>query len=470
MTRFLLTVTRSVATVLVALVAFACTEEGPSAPGGDPAASVSPNFSAAPSGATPTDQHVVLLESRLPGDFADRVADLGGTLERSHPEIKIAVVSGLSDAAAAELGSSSDVEAIARDVMLQWIPSVEEMEWSVEALPSGVISQGHDPTTASFFPSQWDMRIIDADDAWNAGFSGSSSVRVAILDTGLDPFHQDLVGLIDAANSIAFTPSFNPNGPTWGDDRFHGTHVGGTVVTNGIGTSGVAPHTTLIAVKVLNVGGSGSFANIMSGIMHAANVGADVINMSLGVQGGIPRDIPGVGQLMAAVNKAVNFANRNGVLVVSSAGNSALDMDHTGNVVFTPCENGAGICISATGPTDALASYSNFGASAVNVAAPGGDFDGISAAASVVLSPCSTLSLVIPICQTGQFYLFLQGTSMAAPHVSGAAALLEAQSAGGLNAAQLKTKRQQTADDLGKRGTDPAFGKGRINVCNLVNC
>lgn len=155
--------------------------------------------------------------------------------------------------------------------------------------------------------------------------------------------------------------------------------------------------------------------------------------------------------------------------MVSAAGNASLDLDHSRNLTSVPCESGAGICISATGPTDELASYSNFGRSAINLAAPGGDFVVTGdVQTSTVLAPCSTLSLVIPICQLGGFYVFAQGTSMSAPHVSGAAALLDAQHGGGLNAGQLKTRLQQTADDLGKPGADPIYGRGCLNVFNLV--
>ena len=241
------------------------------------------------------------------------------------------------------------------------------------------------------------------------------------------------------------------------------------MVTNGIGTSGVAPHTTLISVKVCDVFGSCPFSAIVSGIIHAADNGANIINMSLG--GFIGKSFPGGGQLNALLNTVMNYAARNGVLVVSAAGNDGLDLDHlgrdfgAGSFVATPCESGNGMCISATGPTDALAGYSNFGRSAVNVAAPGGDFDG-DVFASVVLAPCNSASLVIPGCGIGS-YLFLQGTSMATPQVSGAAALLAAQ--GTTKPGQLKTALQRSADDLGRKGTDAIYSKGRLNVFQLVN-
>ncbi len=305
---------------------------------------------------------------------------------------------------------------------------------------------------------------------------------MAILDTGLDPFHQDIAGNIDVASSRAFVSSVNLAGPPWGDDNAHGTHVGGTVTTNGIGTSGVAPHATLIAVKICTYDGFCPLSAILGGILHSANENADVINMSL--EGVINVPGPGGGQLNAAFNRAVNYAGSRGALVVSAAGNGVdgigVDLDHIERdfglnaILIVPCESGSGICVSATGPDDVLASYSNYGQSTINLAAPGGDvIDTFNPATSMVLAPCSTLTVdpTMAICTTSpDWYVWFQGTSQATPHVGGAAALLDAQYGGGLNASRLKSALQRTADDLGRQGTDPFNGRGRINVCSLVGC
>jgi subtilisin family serine protease len=183
--------------------------------------------------------------------------------------------------------------------------------------------------------------------------------------------------------------------------------------------------------------------------------------------------------IVPAFNRAVNFAHRRGVFVVAAAGNDAEDLQHNGNRIAVPCETGVLSCISATASNDRPAYYTNYGKDAIDNAAPGGDFtQGLPAPIGGILSLCATRSTdpVLAFCQAeetsigmiGISYVFAEGTSMAAPHVSGLGALLDSQFGGSLEGSQIRRAIQRNADDLGKPGPDKWYGKGRMNTCRTI--
>ncbi len=201
----------------------------------------------------------------------------------------------------------------------------------------------------------------------------------------------------------------------------------------------------------------------------------------------------GDGRFVGLLNKVFNYARSKGVTVVVSAGNSAADLDHDGNTYWTFCNTPSVICVAATGPTsdanatspspnlvrngpwtniDAPAYYTNFGRSVINVAAPGGNSSfGPPLAAPAgrdvfVWAACSQTSLIVGCFSSPFFILGAQGTSMAAPHVTGTAALLV--SIVGRNPSQIKARIQQSADNVAGNGTTPFYGKGRLNVARAV--
>lgn len=428
--------------------------------------------------ASPIDgSYLVLFKGNgVPAGFASHVAALGGTVIFAHGGAGIGAVAGLTPEAATQLGASSGVAAVEADdmtVLAPMVGEVEEFGATVES-PSA-------PATAAFFPRQWHLRAIGANVAWAAGRRGSPAIKVAILDTGLGYTHPDLNGRVDLASSRSFVPSDDalvalnfPGAHPVADLHYHGTHVGATVSSNAIAAAGVTSGTTLIGVKVCNVNGSCPTSAVLAGVVYAADAGAHVANLSVGGRFN-RRDASAAGgdgpSFLAIINRAFNYAHGNGTQMVVSAGNNAIDMDHDGNGYKAYCSAPHVICVSATGPTatagtngpwtnvDALAPYSNYGRSAVSVAAPGGG-------TSPVWAACSRFSLQVPVCRTGNFVVGLNGTSMASPHAAGTAALIAEDV--GRNPSQIRARLQGTADDLGQPGTDPAYGKGRINVARAA--
>ncbi|TVP43445.1 MAG: hypothetical protein EA350_13680 [Gemmatimonadales bacterium] len=426
---------------------------------------------------------VVFSGQRLPNNHARIIGDHGGTVVAAYGPIGVAVVDGLTDEAAAALEGQSGVFAVMPDYL---IPVELPDDIAVEEFVLGEIANDN-PETAFFFPRQWHLQAIDAPAAWAAGYTGSSDVTVAILDTGLGYLHADLFGLVDLSRSASFVPSddalvqaFFPGAHPVADLHWHGTHVGATVASNALAAAGVTSKTTLIGVKVCNVNGSCPTSGVLAGLMFAADQGADIANLSLG---GLFQKSANPG-FVSVINRAYNYANRQGMAIVVAAGNANFDLDRDmapdgtryPSLYASYCNSPHAVCVSATGPLtaasvngpwtelDTRAAYSNFGRSAIDVAAPGGR--GLPGGGGAVWAACSNFSLQIPVCQTGTFVLGATGTSMASPHAAGVAALIAAN--GARNAAQIRNRLHQTADDIGDPGTDPFFGKGRVNAARAV--
>lgn len=270
-----------------------------------------------------------------------------------------------------------------------------------------------------FRSRQWGLTKIRADQAWAA--SKGSGVTIAVVDTGIDLDHPDLRSKIVRPVSCTGGPCTAGGN----DDNGHGTHVAGIAAAatgNGIGIAGVAPAAKLMPVKVLDEDGSGDCDDIEAGIRFAADHGARVINLSLGPE------LPGLlavllqGGCISGLEAAATYAWNKGIFVVIAAGNDSLRSVY---------DSGALEVVGATGPDDQPASYSSSGA---DVYAPGGD------ASSCAASTC------IFSTWTGGGYALNQGTSMAAPHVSGIAALLFAR---GYSNAQIRQRLTATADTVG---------------------
>ena len=251
--------------------------------------------------------------------------------------------------------------------------------------------------------------------------SKGSGVTIAVVDTGIDLDHPDLKSkIVGPVSCIGGACATGGN-----DDHGHGTHVAGIAAAatgNGVGIAGVAPSAKLMAVKVLEADGSGDCNDIALGIRYAADHGARVINLSLGPE------LPGLlavllqGGCINDLEDAATYAWNKGIFVVIAAGNNGLNSVYDSTALEV---------VGATGPDDQASSYSNSGA---DVYAPGGD------ASSCAASTC------IFSTWTGGGYALAQGTSMAAPHVSGIAALLVAR---GYSNGQIRQRLAATADNVG---------------------
>lgn len=303
----------------------------------------------------------------------------------------------------------------------------------------------------------WGTKVIQSADAWDT--SQGEGVTVAVVDTGIDYNHEDIKdniwqnqnevaddgidndknGYIDDTRGWNFYD--NNNNPM--DTNGHGTHVAGTIAAvgnNNIGIIGVAPKAKVMALKVGDY--QLTWDAIFNAIYYAVKNGAKVINMSFG----------GYGQYFA-FDQLLNYADSQNVVLVAAAGN-----DNAEPLLFTPASNPKVITVGAVDPYGQKAWFSNYGLK-LDVMAPGVDTLSLKSAAATNLPTNRTV---------GGKYIRLDGTSMAAPHVSGAVALILAKNSN-FTPSQIKYSLKKTGDDLGDPGTDLEYGYGRANALNSLS-
>ncbi|MFC1590255.1 S8 family serine peptidase [Candidatus Omnitrophota bacterium] len=293
-----------------------------------------------------------------------------------------------------------------------------------------------------YYPSQWGLRSVNAEDAWD--ISTGSGITVAVLDTGVDINHSDLAsqiwhnpgeipsdgidndgnGYIDDYTGYNFTGSNGNITDVYG----HGTHVSGIIAAEGNDSNGIiglAPGAKIMPVKVLSDSGWGYWSWVAQGIRYAADMGAHIVNMSLG----------GFGYASVVYN-AVQYAVSKGVTVIAAAGNSNVDI-----AGYSPSGLDGVISVAATTSSNNRASFSNWGAT-LDIAAPG-------------VSILSTFP--------GERYRSWGGTSMAAPFAAALAALLLSEDIT-LTPQDITDIMRSTAQDLGAPGFDIFFGYGLIDA------
>ena len=314
--------------------------------------------------------------------------------------------------------------------------ALDRVVHAADTTPSGGLPLSNDTDRWK----QWALTRLHAEQTW-ARTTGSG-VTVAVIDTGVEASHPDLIGAVlpglDLVGSGAEDASAASTGDGSDDENGHGTHVAGIVAAvagNGTGIAGLAPGVKILPVRVLDADGAGYDSAVAAGITAAVDHGATVLNLSLG------------GTDASATAAAVKYAISKGVVVVAAAGNER----SAGNQVNYPAADPDVIAVAATDPEDRDAAFSNTG-SHLDLAAPG-----------------------VRIWSTYKdgTYKVLSGTSMATPYVSAAAALLKSV-APGLAPAAIAALLERTATDLGPAGRDDATGYGLVNpyaaVCSVVTC
>jgi len=303
---------------------------------------------------------------------------------------------------------------------------------------------------------------IKADYAWGNGITGQG-VTVCVVDTGIDYNHPDLEGKVIAQYDFS-----NMDDDAM-DDQGHGTHCAGIIASKGAQYRGVSHDVALMGAKVLDYIGSGYSSDVVLGIDWCVDQGADVISLSLGE--GLYPDTCDDNDMAQAVNNAFD----NGVVVVCAAGN---DGDQN-NMVAPACASKC-IAVGSLDKNDNIASYSDGGVE-LDVVAPGGDMFGGTNYAEIVSTFSTEVANDPGYCMIqdgyqcydpyfvvqGTRYIRAAGTSMATPHVAGAAALLLEENPS-LTPEQIKTLLETTADDLGEAGWDNVYGWGKINMQNAL--
>ncbi|MER7956042.1 S8 family serine peptidase [Streptomyces sp. NPDC096030] len=409
-----------------------------------------------------------------PGDTTTvrtAVANNGGTVFASYDAIGVVVAHATSTGFAPAMRAVSGVQQVGA-TRTSDVPA----DAYNPALPSNP-SQSAAPSTE---PVRSDMTQIKADQAW-AVSTGSPTVKVGILDTGVDDQHQDLAPNFNAADSVSCAyGKADTRAGAWRDVDTHGTHVAGTVAAakNGKGAIGVAPGVKISSVRIAEPGSTLFFAeNTICGLVWAGDHGFKVTNNSYYTdpwQFNCPNNVDQAA-ILEGVGRAQKYAEGKGSLQVAAAGNANYDLANkttdtsspndstpvtrtiTNDCLDIPAELPGVVTVAANGTNgSSKASFSNFGRNVIEVSAPG-----------------ESVYSTVP----GGKYSSLSGTSMASPHVAGVAALLASANPGD-TPADIRTKLGVQATDLacpsdsrctGTTANNSFFGEGRVDALKAVS-
>ncbi|MEV8536753.1 S8 family serine peptidase [Streptomyces sp. NPDC051211] len=435
----------------------------------------------------------------------------GGTVVTAYEQIGVVVAHSENPEFAKELRSQRQLfvsVGATRTAPLSPVQTTEEgSTQQLSAADAAKASAQAGPGEEPLEPNQWDLRTIKADEAHKIN-DGSQDVTVGVIDTGVDDTHPDLAPNFSreqSANCVGGVADTSEGAwRPYADGSDHGTHVAGTIAAarNGIGISGVAPGVKVAGIKVSEPGTSLFFTEaVVCGFMFAAEKGIEVTNNSYYVDPWLYNCKTDDDQkaLVEALGRATKYAEKKGVLHVASAGNSNHDLagdsivDDTSPDDATPVPRtiDPSICldlptqlpgvvtVSATGDKGLKSYYSSFGLGVVDVAAPGGD------KWQTPQTPDANGRVLSTVLGGG--YGYKQGTSMAAPHVAGVAALLKSANPWATPAQLQRMMKAQSDkqscpdkvyDNLGnlidattcesKWGQTGYYGYGVVNALNAV--
>ena len=458
-------------------------------------------------------EYVVLYKegARL-SDARQAVQAAGGTMLRENAEVGVATVSSTDPAFADALAAAGPIEGVAHNRTIGSVPSAARsaarravesraLEHAGDGAPAATTFGKPGPQAEPLSELQWDMKQIHATADGSYRYEqGDPGVLVGILDTGVDASHPDIAPNFNRALSRNFTVDVpaDANGvevdgpceaeadhscddPADVDENQHGTHVASAIASpiNKLGVSGVAPKVSIVNLRAGQDSGFFFLQPSVDALTYAADHGVDVVNMSYYIDPWLfncannPADSPADRReqltIVRAAQRALDYAHRKGVTLVSAAGNGGTDYTKTlldasspdfasvaGEVPYSrtippscvsmPSEGEHVISVSATGISKRKAYYSDFGNGYIDVASPGGDaYDTPGNTRDVTRATLAAYPKALAV-ERGQlnadgtpnttsvvrdcrgtvcaYYTYLQGTSMASPRAVGVAALI----------------------------------------------
>src|SRR4051794_40175447 len=449
-------------------------------------------------GATANAQNFIVLykQGAVRADAAASMQKAGGSLVYSYPQSGVVIASSNSASFRDSLLKDNRVENASGTAA--YVTRLNDVDTSDAGGGGSTGDLPNLPATDAdtLSPLQWDMRQIHSPQA-HAITGGSPAVLVGDIDTGIDFTHPDLAPNIDIANSANCVSGAPVAGLAAQDDNGHGTHTAGTIAAalNGIGIVGVAPNVKLAGIKAGNAAGFFFPEAVICSFMWAGSHHLQVTNNSYFADPWLfnCRNDAEQRAIWKAERRAIAWAQSQGVLVVAAEGNQADDLAHPtqdatspddtnpvlrdihNDCVVIPTELAGVVGVTANGNLGLKSFYSSYGMSTADVVAPGGDSRlQVTAAATNgrVLStwPANQACARKVVDVSGATYCYLQGTSMASPHVAGVAALVRSVHPG-WSAGAVSAQLGSTADplacppDLSIYAFFPALDNGAPQTC-----